>query len=873
MNIGPGTRLLHFEVSASIGKGGMGEVFRAKDTKLGRDVAIKVLPEEFTKDAERLARFEREARVLASLNHPHIASIYGFEEVEGNRFLVMELAEGEDLSAVLARGPLPIDEALAYAKQIATALDAAHEKGIVHRDLKPANVMVSGEGKIRVLDFGLAKALDTEERYEDFSNSPTMVRAATHAGMILGTAAYMSPEQARGKMVDKRADIWAFGVVLWEMLTGRRLFGGDTVSDTLASVLKEEPDWSELPRDLPPNVVRVLRRCLTKRPAERMRDVGDVLADLEDASAPAGEAAAAIREGSRVRAWLPWAIAAAALAALVVGLVTRSTPDVELPLRKLMVYQPSELSERNSKLSPDGRYLAYSDKEGVLIRMLDSTIARRVDAAEAEWAMTFWSPDSKWLAFAGEDKLWKVAVDDPTPTTICSIPPERRSICGAWGANDRIVLCQWRGGLLEVSANGGSLKEFLPATEDLVDYHHLSFLPDGTTLVGLPHLSSEIASLEVIEGTTRRTILELENESIRGVAGYSPTGHLVFGRETESGVWAVPFSLESLTTTGEPFVIAPGAAFPSVADDGSLAYVSNIDLNPSQLVRVSFDGQIAGTIGDPGEGLWGPLPSPDGTRLAFTAEEKGNDVLMLLDLATGSRRPLTIPSPGYEDEASSWSPDGKQLLITRRVPGNWGSPDNGLWLIDVDGTGGPRPVAPLGVSGRFLPDGRTIVYQEFSIRNEDNILLKSLDGAEDPRPLIVSPASSRDPAVSPDGRLMAYTSDESGSAEVWITTLPGAESRRQISNGGGYGPLWGRDGTLYYSGQWTEGGGVYAVKVTGNESPSVGVPKLLFEREERKLRDYRLMPDDSAFVMVQDLEPKDRGLIYVQNWFAEFDRK
>ncbi len=870
MNVGPGTRLLHYEVRTSVGKGGMGEVFRARDTKLGREVAIKVLPEEFTKDAERLARFDREARVLASLNHSHIASIYGFEEEDGIRFLVMELAEGEDLAVVLARGPLPVEDAIDFAKQIATALDAAHEKGIVHRDLKPANVMVTGEGQIRVLDFGLAKALDTEEGDEDFSNSPTMVRAATHAGMILGTAAYMSPEQARGKVVDKRADIWAFGVVLWEMLTGRRPFGGETVSDTLASVLKEEPDWDELPDDVPRNVRHVIRRCLTKKPSDRLRDIGDALFELSEPAddLPDGPPAQSATEARGVMRWLPWLLVGVAAILLIASLAFRESRTTELPLRKLTALVESENEERSATLSPDGRYIAYIDKESILIRSLDSREARRVAPRKDNWGVLFWSPDSKWIVFDGDEKLWKVPAERGTPSLICNVPPERESICGAWGKNDRLVLCQWRGGLLEVSANGGTLTEFMPAADDLVDYHDIYFLPDGETLLGLPHLTDDIASIEVIRGKERRTLLSLEGENFNGLAAYSPTGHLLVGRRVEVGVWAIPFSLETIEVTGEPFIVAAGGAYPSVSNDGSLLYRSDIEQDPSQIVRVSMDGAIVGTIGEPAESVTAPLFSPDGHRLAYAAREKRNEEVFLLDLESGATRRLTVSEPGVENHPEAWTPDGEQLLIGRRVSGNWGSPENGLWILAVDGTSELRKIAQLGSGGNFLPDGKTLVYNRFSIRNDDDLFWTRIDGENEPTVIIESPHSEDDVAVSPDGRLVAFASNESGQSEIWATRFPDANGRRQISSGGGRAPVWSPDGrTLYYRNEDV----YYAMPVSGGASPSFGAPQRLFDRSEKKLGWLSLSSVESEFVMVQDL-PTNRAYVYVQNWFTEFEK-
>ncbi|HXI02716.1 MAG TPA: protein kinase, partial [Candidatus Saccharimonadales bacterium] len=724
MPLKAGQDLSHYRVLGQIGKGGMGEVYRATDTKLGRDVAIKVLPAEVAADPERLARFDREARLLASLNHPNVAQVYGFESAalpDGSsvHFLAMELVEGEDLAERLQRGPIPPEESLEIAAQIGAGLEEAHGKGIVHRDLKPANVKVTADGKVKVLDFGLAKAWSGgDDRISGsapaLSQSPTLAAPGTAAGLILGTAAYMSPEQARGKPVDKRADVWAFGVVLYEMLTGRSLFSGETVSDVLAAVLTREPDWTRLPPGVPGRVRRLLRRCLERDPRKRLRDIGDVLLELGDDAAD--DAAVSGGAGTRTpgHLWLllPWAVALVAVVVAAALALTRGSGHGTLPLRKLTILPISDREDETSgKLSPDGRRVAYLSGSSLEVRDLDQTIPRRVaDVSGFSWGTRFWSPDSRWLAFESDDKLWKAPMDGSAPIQICEIPSERRSIAGAWGRGDRIFLAQWRGGILEVSASGGTLRELMKAPEDLVDYHRLSLLPDGETLLGSAHLAGGSSRVDVIRDGKILRKIRLSDAETSSVS-YAPSGHLVFGIN-DRGIWAVPFSLDRLDKQGEPFLIDPEGSYPSVAMDGSLVYTRNTSNDPGRLVRVGMSGKVSGTIGEPGERLEYPLVSPTGSLLAYTMDEKDSANVWTIDLESGATRRLTRMKGS--ERACSWSSDGKQLLVARAMPGNWSSPDNGLYLVRLGEEGEPDRVAD-GRTGQLLPGGAGVLYWKFGL--------------------------------------------------------------------------------------------------------------------------------------------------------------
>jgi len=470
-----GRRLAQYEIIGLLGKGGMGEVYRARDTRLGRDVAIKILPEDVARDPERLARFEREAKMLASLNHPNIAALYGLEEMDGRVFLVMELAEGEDLSQRLKTGPVPVDEAIKLGRQIGEGLEAAHAKGIVHRDLKPANIMVSESGKVKLLDFGLARAYQADDSSGDPSNSPTITSAMTQHGVILGTAAYMSPEQARGKSVDRQTDIWAFGVVMFEMLTRHRLFHGETVSDSVGAILHRDPDWELLPPGTPRPLRRLLRRCLARDRAMRLHDIGDALIELGDHDTDGEVTAPTPPAARRAASFLPWVVAFVTIVVAAGILLARGDRSAPLPLRKLTILPVTDRKDaRLGNLSPDGKRIAYRSRDALWIRELDQITPRRVSDARGfgSW-VCMWSPDSRWVAFATDNALWKTAIDASAPTKICDIPPDHRFIDGAWDARDRIILAKWRGGLLEVSANGGTIRELMRAPDDLVDYHTL----------------------------------------------------------------------------------------------------------------------------------------------------------------------------------------------------------------------------------------------------------------------------------------------------------------------------------------------------------------------------------------------------------------
>jgi serine/threonine protein kinase/Tol biopolymer transport system component len=868
MQLAPGSRLAHYEVTALLGRGGMGEVWRARDTKLGREVAIKVLPEEFTKDTERLARFEREARVLASLQHSQIATIHGFEESEGLRFLVMQLADGEDLSQRLTRGAIPIDEALAIALGIAEALEAAHEKGIIHRDLKPANVKVDPDGSVMVLDFGLAKALEVEEGDPDLSNSPTMVKAATQAGMILGTAGYMSPEQARGRRVDRRADIWAFGVLLYEMITGERLFAGETVSDTLASVLTREIDLSKLPASTPSHVRWLLDRCLDRDPKRRLRDIGEARICLQD-----GSEDMSTEQGASISS-RPASVASIA-AALVIGLVLglgatwlmRPEPT-QRELRKVDI-QLAHVNVWNLRplLSPDGRKVLLPGVDGLLVRRLDEVTPRLLPGTKDMLYMC-WSPDSSQIAFSARGRLWIVPIDGRSPVPVANLPQDLMGAGGmTWLEDDRIVLAgSATVGLIAVPARGGTPKEIVALDKSVErDLHEVSELPDGRGLLVSLHLEGKVANqIDLVVGGERRKLLTFEHGWVEGPV-YSSTGHILFASgEATPEVWAVPFSLDRLEVTGEPFLIAAGAAYPSVASDGTLAYVRGNRRTPRQLLEVDRSGRIKRELSRPLFDARVPDVTSDGRRIAVSVRDGVTFDVVVLDAE--NRTATRVLSDPVVEIGANWSPDNSEILY------EIGDRDL-LQVLDVARGGEPQQITE-GNLGRWFPDGRSVamirlgddgtwdLWRHWIEDGRDDVLLKT--GANEnwacPRPV---------------GGLVAYLSDETGRDEVYVFDPDRPGSKVQVSFDGATATdiKWSFDGReLFYQ----QDDALMVARLREGDRALFDTPARLFSLREAGFSEsdgsWTVMPD-GGFVVMRDISTGegDAVLTLVSNWDVEFE--
>ena len=810
-----GSSLGGYRVSAKLGEGGMGEVWRATDEKLGRDVALKVLPAAVAGDPERLARFQREARVLASLNHPAIATLFGLETFDGRHVLVMELVEGEDLSERIARGALPVAEAAPIALQIAQALEAAHEKGIVHRDLKPANIKVRPDGTVKVLDFGLAKAWEEDSAQKSLSISPTLTRHDTKAGVILGTAAYMAPEQAAGLATDRRADVWSFGVVLWEMLTGRKLFDGETVSHVLASVLKDTPDLAALPKDLPPVLSGLVSSCLKKKPTRRLQSIGDARVTLEDylaqpetfsAAAP-GPATTTTVPGRRgVRAALPWALAALGLAAGVAGAFLARHPSAaplvmaSLPAPEGATFSLNPESPGPVAVSPDGRRVAFSaqDADGkirLFVRNLDAATAHPLSGTEGA-GYPFWSPDSRWLGFfvRSDRVLRKIDVTGGPPVTLCPAPNGKG---GTWSPEGTIVFAPDSAGPLHrVPAAGGTSRAVTKVDPKNHNSHrHPRFLPDGHRFLffgrGVAPDRGAVL-LGSLDGGESREILRSTTQAEYG------SGQLLFVRERV--LVAQPFDAAKGALSAEPVPVAEdllvvgGAALAvfSVSPNGVLAYLTGKAEVATALEWRDREGKTLETLGEPAVQRVAQL-SPDGKLVAAQVNDQsiGTHDLWIYDVARGLRTRFTFDPA--EDVLPTWAPDSRTVYFASNSKGT-----SAIYRKAVEGAGelelvysGESASQPTSVS----PDGRSLLLSRTTTDTSgSDILVLPLEPKAEPRPFRATEFSEGTATFSPDGKWVAYSSRESGDFEVFVTPFPGPGRRWQVSPHSGVYPQWRADG-------------------------------------------------------------------------------
>jgi Tol biopolymer transport system component/tRNA A-37 threonylcarbamoyl transferase component Bud32 len=880
MSLSPGARLGPYEILAPLGAGGMGEVYKARDTKLDRDVAIKILPELFVGDPARIARFEREARLLASLNHPHIGAIYGIEDAAGMQALVLEFVAGESLASRLRSGPMPLADALAAALQIARALEAAHERGIVHRDLKPANILITPAGVVKVLDFGIAKAVDPGDGFDDNAfTAATLTLPASEAGLIVGTAAYMSPEQARGQPIDKRTDIWAFGCVLYEMLTGRRAFAAATRTDTLAGIIEREPDWSALPPATPPTIRRLLRRCLEKDQKRRLHDVADARIELEEPV----EAAAAVPAHAATSHWAPRQVSIARwlgvfAAACAIGLAIdfvyfHERAAAIVPPTRLSVFTPGLITPQlSATISPDGRQLAFvstdaTGKSMLWLRPLDALDARVLPGTENA-AHPFWSPDGRYLGFQAAGKI-KTIEATGGPVQILADAYIRSG--ATWSRDGRILFIPRPGELGTVSAGGG------PISPVQVGGFWPYFLPDGRHFLYFVGGPPERRGVWVgsIDSNVTSHLLNTEVK-----AAFAPPGYLLFVRgET---LMAQPFDAERLELSGEPSAVADGvwvaapagqASF-SVSRSGVLAYV-NASLFNTQLAWLDRTGRQVAPIGQPDRWAITPQLSPDGKRIAIARGPFGSRHVWIVDASDGTASRVTFGA--IYDDAPIWSRDGNRIAFES------GGADGGsrLYVKSVSGTGSeellfesPRSV----VMQDWSPDGRFLVYAAPGEQGPSDLWLLPLSGDHRPAPVLQTPFIKTQAQISPDGRWMAYTSNESGTDEVYIQSFPTPGNKRQASSNGGVQPRWRKDGReLFYLASDQR---LMAVRVTLDSAFEADAPVALFRTRlipqgSQSLglpTAYDVSPDGQRFVVT--IPPEDLGppITVVLNWLAALKR-
>jgi serine/threonine-protein kinase len=894
----------------------MGEVYRARDRKLDRDVAVKILPQALATDPDRIARFEREAKTLAALNHPNIAQIYGVEESDGIRALVMELVEGPTLADRIAQGPIPIDEALPLAKQITEALEAAHEQGIIHRDLKPANIKVRGDGTVKLLDFGLAKAFAGDELRAAsgtaaLTNSPTLASPAmmTSVGLVLGTAAYMAPEQAKGRPVDRRADVWAFGCVLYEMLTGQRAFEGDDVSDIFAAILRAEPNWGALPPDAPPAIRRLLRRTLEKDVRSRLSDMAMVRVELRDATTDprdgSGISSGVIPSGAFARRY----VVALAVTVLAIALVTslviwRARRPLEAPrsLARFAIELPDQmqlpaLARNVVAISPDGTHLAFAVNGRLYVRGLDQLAATPVSGTDAggpggSARSPFFSPDGQWVAYWQQGQMRRVAFSGGAPVPICDVPFP--PVGASWEPDGDILLGAGPIGIAHVLATGGTPQPLIALKNG-----ELAGLPQGLPggkwilFLAAAQTASAEQSQAVVQSlsTGERRVLV---DGVRFVR-YVPSGHLLFGRGNR--VFAETFDPDRLVVTGSPVPVLDGVATTAdtapgmhvaVSSFGTLIYLPGSVMgatSSSRLVLVARDGTPSALAEITGM-TWFPRFSPDGSRIAYGVSpgtDLGTDAdLWVLDVARAARTRVTFT--GNNRFYPIWTRDGRRLTFADGV----GPTNRLLWTL-ADGSGKPETLLDVGTRRyptSWAPDGRTLAFYQGSAgggtNNSRDLWMLHLDGDKPTTvPFVETPFEERGAIFSPDGRWVAYVSDKSGQNDVYARPYPGPSGEVTVSVGGGQEPVWAPSGReLFYR----HDGKLLTVAIEERgTSLTVGSPSRVLDDSYRldtggaqgEVANYDISPNGQRFVMVEEpklprgVAPPATRLQVVLNWFEE----
>jgi eukaryotic-like serine/threonine-protein kinase len=894
LSISIGSHLGSHEITALLGKGGMGEVYRARDLKLKRDVAIKILPDEFSLDPARVSRFQREAEVLASLNHPNIAAIYDLEVAGETRFLVLELVEGETLAERIQRGRIPFEESLEIGKHICEALEAAHEKGVVHRDLKPANVKITSDGRVKVLDFGLAKAIERTPASGTLSNSPTLTIGATQAGVILGTAAYMSPEQAKGFEVDARSDTFSFGSVFFEMLTGQQAFPGDTVAEVLASVLVREPDFSLLPPNLNPRIHELLQRCIQKNPKRRWQAAGDLRAELETIAAAPRLTPATAQPLAKPR--LLWKLALPLLITAIVFAtignfatwnLKRTAPSkvVRFPVEIGQYYQAGRSAVA---ISPDGTRLVYAAINGLFMRAMNDTELRPIPgSSNLQPSHPFFSPDGQWVGFySTQDSTFKkIAVTGGAALTICKT---EASSAASW-TGDQIVFSNPSKGIMRVSSDGGEpevLVSLKPpeagAMPQILDNGRLLLF----TLFSEARTGTEDKGQIVVQslGTGERKIV------LRGgsAARYAPTGHLLY--VVAGTLLAIPFDLKTLQVRGQRVSIIEdvrratdlgATAEYSFSDDGSLVYILGTLTRPASSSTLAFADRNgkAQSLPLPPQPYYHPRVSPDGKQIVYGTDDGTEAIVWIYDLnAGGAPRRLTFEG---RNTSPIWSPDGQRITFESDRAG-----DRAIFLQPANGGAAERLTkAEPGVEHRpeaWTPDGKTLAFL-VSQAGTGDIWTLTMDGERKSKPLVERPGSNeRYTAFSPNGRWFAYVSTEVGNMmEVFVQPFPPTRAKYQISTEASLTPAWSPDGKQLFYGQQTTDR-IVAVDINTAPTFSFGKPvPLPIERAavigSYPGRNFDITPDGKQFLVVMPTasatDSSSRQINVVLNWFSELQQR
>ncbi len=874
----------------------MGEVYRARDLKLKREVAIKILPEAFSRDPDRMARFQREAEVLASINHPNVAAIHDLEETDGIRYIVLELVEGETIAERIARGPIALEEALDIAKHICEALEAAHEKGIVHRDLKPANVKLTPDGKVKVLDFGLAKALTADSSSVTMSNSPTLLSENT-GGVIIGTAAYMSPEQARLKAVDRRADIWSFGCALYEMIAGRRPFEGETVTDILAAVVRGQPDWQALPLETPAPVQELLRRCLAKDPRQRLRDIGDARITIEEtvsgvaarnfnpavAAVSKNAVPSSVDRSSFVR-MLPWVIATV----LMVATVALSIVYLRLahaPVAAIIseIQPEGELNvgfagESSPKLSPDGRRLMYlargpDTKMLLWVRPLGSAEATPLKGTE-DASAPFWSPDGRYVAFFAGRKLMKIEVLGGPPVEVCDVSLGHG---GTWAPDGTILFApSTTSPLYRVPAGGGQSVQLttLDPSRQETGHSQPQLLPDNRHfLYQVTSASADFNGtyLGSLDGGQPRLILRGNSPAV-----YAQPGYLLLVQD--GALTARRFDSNRLEISGDPVPLAKRSGTASVltvtaSSNGLLAYLTGPTEPTQQLQWFDRKGNAERIIADK-RVFYTPRLSPDGKQVAVAiAPDQSTRNIWVFDVDHGSETRLTFDK--LHNWTPVWSHDGTKLAFSTNPKGQFH-----IYQKFADGTGSERPLLEDEATeyvDSWSADGKYIAYSRGDQKDKPgwDIWVLPLFGDGKPFPLLQSAANEEEPSFSPDGKWLAYESDDSGTWEVYIVPFPQADGKWQVSIGGGRQPRWRQDGKeLFYL---ATGNQLMAASIQEkNSSLEIAGRQLLFQTNSglSDFRNYDVTSDGERFLLITPSERSNKGTItLITNWTELLQRK